>query len=96
MKSPIPIKIKFPISLVAKSEKIFFKKSPNQTDKIEIKKEIVNKTILAKQDIFVFLIPYVIPMPRESMLLESAKISELINITIPPKISYVEKRNLLS
>ena len=35
-------------------------------------------------------------MPRESMLLESAKISELINIKTPPKVSYVEKRNLLS
>ena len=30
------------------------------------------------------------------MLLESAKTSELINIKTPPKVSYVEKRNLLS
>lgn len=34
-------------------------------------------------------------MPRESILLESASTKELINIKTPPKISYVEKRNLL-
>ena len=69
---------------------------PNQTDKIEIEKDTRNKTIFPLYEILVFLIPYVIPMPRESILLESARISELINIKTPPEISYVEKRILLS
>ncbi len=69
--------------------------SPNQTAKTDIKKEIKNKTTFPMLEILVFLIPYVIPMPRESMLLESAKNNELINIKTPPGLSYVEKRNLL-
>lgn len=88
IRTPIPIKIEFPISLATKSEKIFFIISPNQTDTSEIEKEMVNNTILPQYEIFVFLIPYVIPIPRESILLESDKISELVNIKTPPKISY--------
>ena len=42
-KTPISIKIEFPINLVTKSEKIFFITSPHQTDIIEMKKEIINK-----------------------------------------------------
>ena len=47
------------------------------------------------REILVFLIPYVIPMPRESILLERDNNNELINIRTPPKVSYVEKRILL-
>ena len=83
--------MEFPINLVTKSEKIFFMISPHQTDTIEIKKEIVNKTILAQYEIRVFLIPYVIPMPRESILLESARIIELINIKTPPRYNMSKK-----
>lgn len=57
---------------------------------------MTNKTTFPKPEILVFFMPYVMPMPKESILLESAKISELINIKTPPVVSYVEKRNLLS
>ena len=44
---------------------------------IEIIKLIKNKMNLALLVIFVFLIPYVIPIPRESILLEIAKNKQL-------------------
>ena len=43
---------------------------------MEIIKLIKNKIDLAPTDIFVFLIPYVIPIPRESILLEIAKMMQ--------------------
>ena len=43
-------------------------------------REIQNKIILLKQEILVFFIPYVIPIPNESILLEKAKINKEINI----------------
>ena len=46
----------------------------------EITKEIINKISLLKKEIFIFFIPYVIPIPRESILLDIASIIELINI----------------
>ena len=72
--------------------KIVIKKLPNQIEILLTKKEMANKIILLKKEIFIFLIPYVIPIPRESILLEIAKIKELSNIKTPLKISYVEKR----
>ena len=43
--------------------------------------EIINKIIFPIKDIFVFFIPYVIPIPSESMLLEIANKIELNIIT---------------
>lgn len=83
-KMPIAIKIIFPINLVTKSGKIVLIIFPNHTDKTEMVKEITNKTIFARIEILVFLMPYVMPIPRESILLESDKTSELINIKTPP------------
>jgi hypothetical protein len=36
-----------------------------------------------KKEILVFLIPYVIPIPRESILLDMAKNNEFTNIKTP-------------
>ncbi len=80
----MPIKIKFPNSLVTKSGRTFLIISPNQIDKKETTREIINNIILAKNEILVFLIPYVMPIPRASILLESAKTSELTNIIKTP------------
>lgn len=55
---------------------------------IEIIKLIKNKMNLALLIIFVFFIPYVIPIPRESILLEIAKIKQLSNIKTPLMTSY--------
>ncbi len=43
--------------------------------------DIVNKIIFPILDIFVFFIPYVIPIPSESILLDIAKSNEFIIIT---------------
>lgn len=74
------MRIELPIKVVAKFEKIFFILFPNQSDSIEIKKEMQNKITFPIYEIVVFLIPYVIPIPRESILLDIAKNRELINI----------------
>lgn len=50
---------------------------------------MMNNMIFPIKEIFVFLIPYVIPIPNESMLLEIAKIKELNIIT--PLTTYYEK-----
>ena len=42
-------------------------------------KEMINKMYFAKRVILVFFIPYVIPIPRESILLEIAKIMQSNN-----------------
>gem|GEM_PF-3804393 len=85
IKIPIKISIKFPIILVIISGNISFNILPNQIEKMEMIKEMKNKIILARLDILVFLIPYVIPIPRESILLEIANIKELTNIKTPLK-----------
>ena len=43
--------------------------------------EIINKIIFPIKDIFVFFIPYVIPIPSESILLEIANKIEFNIIT---------------
>lgn len=43
--------------------------------------EIINKIIFPIRDIFVFFIPYVIPIPKESILLEIANKIEFNIIT---------------
>ena len=47
---------------------------PNNKAIKVIKYEIINKIILPNLEIDVFFIPYVIPIPNESILLETAKI----------------------
>ena len=44
---------------------------------------MANNIILAIKEIDVFLIPYVIPIPKESILLEIVKIKAYKNITTP-------------
>ena len=46
--------------------------------------EIKNNIIVLKNEIFFFFIPYVTPIPSESMLLEIAKIKQFKSIAIPP------------
>ena len=75
------MRIELPIKVVAKFEKIFFILFPNQSDSIEIKKEMQNKITFPIYEIVVFLIPYVIPIPRESILLDIAKSIEFTIIT---------------
>ena len=55
---------------------MYFNKFPKYIEIMEIIKLIKNKMDLAPMDIFVFLIPYVIPIPRESILLEIAKMMQ--------------------
>ena len=55
---------------------MYFNKFPKYIEIMEIIKLIKNKIDLAPTDIFVFLIPYVIPIPRESILLEIAKMMQ--------------------
>ena len=62
-----------------------FIKSPNNIEEKETKHEIVNKINLLILEIFIFLIPYVMPIPKESKLLDKASKIELINIS---KTSY--------
>lgn len=68
---PIDIKIKLPINFVKKVGKIFWMKFPKNKEKYVVVKEIINKIIFPIKEIFVFLIPYVIPIPSESILLET-------------------------
>ena len=70
------------MKVVAKFEKIFLILFPNHKEIIETKNEIQNKITFPIYDMVVFLIPYVIPIPRESILLDIAKNSELSNIKI--------------
>ena len=62
---------------------------------IEIIKLIKNKIDLAPMVILVFLIPYVIPIPRESILLEIAKNKQLSNIKTPLPTSYESNKKML-
>ena len=77
---PIKIKIQVPIQLAKKLEKKLLIKLPSQIEIVEKQKETKKRTSLAKLEILVLLIPYVIPMLRESILLETAKIIVLKNI----------------
>ena len=54
---------------------------PKNIEKYVIVIDIINKIILPIKDIFVFFIPYVMPMPKESMLLEIANKIEFNIIT---------------
>ena len=62
---------------------------------MEIIKLIKNNMNLAPMDIFVFLIPYVIPIPRESILLDIAKKRQLSNIKTPLPTSYESNKKML-
>lgn len=50
-----------------------FKAFPKNTENDVIKIDIINKINLLKKNIFVFLIPYVRPIPKESILIEVAR-----------------------
>ena len=51
--------------------------------KFEILADSIKSINLANKEIFVFLMPYVIPIPSESILLETANINEFIIIKTP-------------
>ena len=54
---------------------------PKSIEIYVISSEIINKIIFPNLDIFVFFIPYVIPIPKESILLDIAKSNEFNIIT---------------
>lgn len=66
----------------------YFNILPNPIETIATKKATKNKTILAEKVILVFFIPYVIPIPSESILLDIASIKEFINIANTPKLNF--------
>ena len=66
-----------------KAGKIFIKTFPKKTEKQAVRNEIKNNIKFAPKEIFVFFIPYVIPIPKESILLTIDKIIEF-NIIITP------------
>lgn len=74
---------------------MYFNKSPKYMEMTEMKKLIKNKMDLALTVIFVFLIPYVIPIPRESILLDIAKKRQLSNIKTPLPTSYESNKKML-
>lgn len=78
---PIKIKILLPINLVKKFGKMDCIKFPKNIEREVMVMEIMNKIIFPIRDIFVFFIPYVIPIPSESMLLEIANKIEFNIIT---------------
>lgn len=78
---PIQISIKHPKKLVNTFGNIYWIRFPKNIDIYVVISDIANKIIFPILDIFVFLIPYVIPIPKESMLLDNAKSNEFIIIT---------------
>ena len=74
---------------------MYFNKFPKYIEIMEMIKPIKNKIDLAPMVIFVFLIPYVIPIPRESILLEIAKNKQLSNIKTPLSTSYEYDKKML-
>ena len=79
-KTPIRNKIKPPIKFVNVSDNMEVKKLPNETDRKDMEREIHNNIILLSIEIFVFFIPYVIPMPSESILLDIARTMQFMNM----------------
>ena len=69
--------IKQPINSVIYFGRKFNNILPEKTDTKETSSEIINKIIVLQKEIFLFLIPYVTPIPSESMLLEIAKTKQL-------------------
>lgn len=74
------VKINEPKKFVIVFEQIFIKIFPNHIAMKVVKKEIKNNITLALLEILVFFKPYVIPIPRESILLEKAKNNVFISI----------------
>ena len=79
---PIKIKIKLPINLVILFGKILCKKFPKNIEQYVINKEVIKRNTFPILETLVLFIPYVIPIPSESILLDSAKTNEF-NIIIP-------------
>ena len=73
----------YPIYSIILVEKISFKVPPIKIEMTETIKAMANNIILAIKEIVVFLIPYVIPIPKESILLEIVKIKAYKNIKTP-------------
>ena len=78
---PIQIRIRQPRKLVNDFGSMYWIIFPNNIDIYVVINEIANRIIFPIFDIFVFLIPYVIPIPKESILLDIAKSNEFIIIT---------------
>ena len=78
---PIQISLKHPKKLVNTFGNIYWITFPKNMDIYVIISDIANKSIFPIFDIFVFFIPYVMPIPKESILLDIAKNNEFIIIT---------------
>ena len=78
---PMQIKIKHPKKFVKEFGSIYWIIFPKNIDIYVVISEITNKIILLNLDIFVFLIPYVTPIPKESILLDIDKSIEFTIIT---------------
>ncbi len=75
-KIPRQIRIAELIRCIKKSENKFLIKPPIKKE-LHVKiKDITKRIVIEENPILVFFIPYVIPIPRESMLTESARIIE--------------------
>ena len=59
------------------------RKYPNNTDKLTKAKEMANNIILEEVGIDVFLRPYVIPIPKASILTDKASAIIVISIISP-------------
>ena len=70
IKIPIHKRTAEPINSQTLLDKKFFKINPINPEKIVTIIETINNIILSNLDNFVFLSPYVIPIPKESILLE--------------------------
>lgn len=83
MKTPINISKKLPKKYNIKSGSIKSKIFPKHKERDVILIDIIIKIKIAGSEIFVFLTPYVIPIPKESMLVDIASSIDEINIKPP-------------
>ena len=85
-KKPRKIKIPELIILVKKSESILLIKFPIKKEKLVKQIDINISNDMEKKPIFAFFIPYVMPIPRESILTDKARIIEFIMSNFQPPI----------
>lgn len=71
-----------PINFVIIEGRMCDNRFPKEIERLVITNEIPNKINLEREEILVFLSPYVIPIPNESMLTEIAKESKLNSMFI--------------
>ena len=79
-KNPRTIKMIDPRKLLIPEGRILSKKSPKIKEKEVTIIDIAKSISLLIGDNFVFFNPFVMPIPKESILLEIAKIKTLVNI----------------